>query len=145
DGDGVISIAEFQAACGKGLVKYTMKSIAAASLREFCAAPPLPVSAYPCCRRLPTSIPLPAPKEGVAQPQHLVEDARVAVYVGPRRRRRRHHWRCHWRRGRRICGWYCGSVRSLAGDQARAMPKWAEAKTCAFPRVIGVFCDFQAI
>jgi len=25
-----------------------------------------------------------------------------------------------------------GSVRSLAGDQARAMPKWAEAKTCAF-------------
>jgi hypothetical protein len=38
-----------------------------------------------------------------------------------------------------------GSVRSLAGDQARAMPKWAEAKTCAFPRVIGVFCDFQAI
>jgi len=52
------------------------------------------------------SIPLPAPKEGVAQPQHLVEDARVAVYVGPRRRRRRRHWRCHWRRGRRICGWY---------------------------------------
>jgi len=24
DGDGVISIAEFQAACGKGLVKYTI-------------------------------------------------------------------------------------------------------------------------
>ena len=52
------------------------------------------------------SIPLLAPKEGVAQPQHLVEDARVAVYVGPRRRRRRRRWRCHWRRGRRICGWY---------------------------------------
>ncbi len=51
------------------------------------------------------SAPLPAPKEGVAQPQHLVEDARVAVYVGPRRRRRR-HWRCRWRRGRRVCGWY---------------------------------------
>jgi hypothetical protein len=52
------------------------------------------------------SIPLPVPKEGVAQPQHLVEDARVAVYVGPRPRRRRRRWRCHWRRGRRICGWY---------------------------------------
>ena len=129
DGDGVISIAEFQAACGKGLVKYTMKSIAAASLREFCAAPPLPVSAYPCCRRLPTrsrSRPLRrvSPSHSISSRTHASPfmSGRAVAATGA----------ATGAEGGAFAAGTGGSVRSLAGDQARAMPKWAEAKTCAF-------------
>lgn len=46
-----------------------------------------------------------AAKEGLLKPDPLVEQARVRVYVGPRRHHRR-RWRCRWHRGRRVCGWY---------------------------------------
>ena len=49
------------------------------------------------------SLPLADMKAGDAKPQDLVEEARVAVHVHPRRRHRR--WRCWWHRGRRVCGW----------------------------------------
>jgi hypothetical protein len=54
------------------------------------------------------STPLAASKEGVVKPEGLVEEARVALYVGPRRHRRhrRRHWRCRWHRGRQVCGWH---------------------------------------
>ena len=42
---------------------------------------------------------------GAAKPQALVEEARVTVHVHPRRRHRGRHWRCWWKRGRRVCGW----------------------------------------
>jgi len=35
----------------------------------------------------------------------LVKEARVVVYVSPRHRHRRRHWRCWWHRGRHVCGW----------------------------------------
>lgn len=44
-------------------------------------------------------------KQALVKPNALVEEARVTVYVGPRRHHRRRHWRCRWHRGRRICGW----------------------------------------
>ncbi|MEA1833073.1 hypothetical protein U8607_13375 [Methylobacterium durans] len=39
-----------------------------------------------------------------ANPEDLVENARVVV-VHPRRRRRRRRRICWWRRGRRVCEW----------------------------------------
>jgi hypothetical protein len=50
------------------------------------------------------AMPLAAIKDGVRQPEGLVEDARVVVHVHPRRHRHR-RWRCWWHRGRRVCGW----------------------------------------
>jgi DNA-binding transcriptional LysR family regulator len=49
-----------------------------------------------------------AAKEGITKPEALVEEARVVVYVGPRRHHRHRHrrWRCRWHRGRQICGWH---------------------------------------
>ena len=54
------------------------------------------------------STPLAASKGGVVKPEGLVEEARVVVYVGPRRRHRhrRSRWRCRWHRGRQVCGWH---------------------------------------
>ena len=51
------------------------------------------------------SLPSDVIKAGVAQPQDLVEEARVTVHVHPRRRHRGRHWRCWWHRARRVCGW----------------------------------------
>ena len=75
------------------------------------------------------SIPLPAPKEGVAQ--HSISSrthaspfmsGRAVAATGA----------ATGAEGGAFAAGTGGSVRSLAGDQARAMPKWAEAKTCAF-------------
>ncbi len=55
--------------------------------------------------RAAKSLPLPDVKAGVAEPDGLVEEARVTIHVHPRGRRRRHRWRCWWHRGRRVCGW----------------------------------------
>jgi hypothetical protein len=54
------------------------------------------------------STPLAASKEGVMKPEGIVEEARVVVYVGPRRRHRhrRRRWRCRGNRGRQVCGWH---------------------------------------
>ena len=49
------------------------------------------------------SLPAAAIKDGVVEPEDLIEEARVTVHVHPRRRHR--HWRCWWHRGRRVCGW----------------------------------------
>ena len=48
------------------------------------------------------STPLAISKAGVVKTEGLVEKA-VVVVVHPRHRGR--HWRCWWRRGRRVCGW----------------------------------------
>jgi hypothetical protein len=50
------------------------------------------------------SMPLAAAKDGVAEPEDLVEEARVTVHVHGGRRHR-HRWRCWKHRGRRVCGW----------------------------------------
>jgi hypothetical protein len=47
-----------------------------------------------------------AVKTGAVKPQPLVEDARVTVNVHPRRHHRKRRWRCRWRRGRKVCGWW---------------------------------------
>jgi hypothetical protein len=51
-----------------------------------------------------TSLPLGAAKDGVAEPEGLVEEAAVHVHVHPRRHRHR-RWRCRRHRGRKVCGW----------------------------------------
>jgi hypothetical protein len=45
-----------------------------------------------------------AAKDGVAEPEGLVEEAAVHVHVHPRRHRHR-RWRCRRHRGRKVCGW----------------------------------------
>jgi hypothetical protein len=50
------------------------------------------------------SLPLGAAKDGIAEPEDLVEEAAVHIHVHPRRHRRR-RWRCRRHRGRKVCGW----------------------------------------
>jgi len=45
----------------------------------------------------------PSPLSKLTAPASLIQEARVTVYVGPRRHHRR--WHCWWHRGRRVCGW----------------------------------------
>jgi hypothetical protein len=53
------------------------------------------------------SLPLGAAKDGVVEPEALVEEAAVRIHVHPRRhhRHRNLRWRCWKHRGRRVCGW----------------------------------------
>jgi len=50
------------------------------------------------------SLPAAAMKDGVVEPEDLVEEARVTVHVHPRRHRRHRNrrWRCWWHRGQRL-------------------------------------------
>jgi predicted metallo-beta-lactamase superfamily hydrolase len=48
------------------------------------------------------AVPLALEKSLAEKVDRLIEEAQVIV-VNPRRRRR--HWTCWWRGGRRVCGW----------------------------------------
>jgi hypothetical protein len=50
------------------------------------------------------SLPLAAAKDGIAEPEDLVEEAAVHIHVHPRRHRHR-RWRCRRHGGRKVCGW----------------------------------------